>query len=212
MDKILSDLNSLLSQAVLPSKLGIKRQLIVDAARISSDYLKGVSTSPFLIKDTLKEVAEKNARPLLNDTAVLGLQRESQHESETALTLEDRVYESETWYGVPPEKLRKVAKILLEHERYYTSKNYVSKDNAGAVNQLSAVIEKKDKRLQPSMILNAADTLLTDKYMRGTAKEERKYYETFKSHNRIAKKTERDQFINSLSIGLEKTLTSPHAK
>ena len=93
MDKILSDLNSLLSQAVLPSKLGMKRQLIVDAARISSDYLKGVSTSPFLIKDTLKEVAEKNARPLLNDAAVLGLQRESQHESETALTLEDRVYE-----------------------------------------------------------------------------------------------------------------------
>ena len=111
MDKILSDLNSLLSQAVLPSKLGMKRQLIVDAARISSDYLKGVSTSPFLIKDTLKEVAEKNARPLLNDAAVLGLQNESQHESETALTLEDRVYESETWYGVPPEKLRKVAKF-----------------------------------------------------------------------------------------------------
>ena len=210
MDKMISDLNSLLSQAVLPSKLGMKRQLIVDAARISSDYLKGVSTSPFLIKDTLKDVAEKNAMPLLNDDPVWGFNTnneldESKHRSETTLTSEDRVYEPETWYGVPPEKIRKVAKILLEHERYYTSKNYVSKDNAGAVNQLSAVIEKKDKRLQPSMILNAADTLLTDKYMRGTAKKERKYYE------RIAKKTERDQFINSLSIGLEKSLISPHA-
>ena len=50
----------------------MKRQLIVDAARISSDYLKGVSTSPFLIKDTLKDVAEKNAMPLLNDAAVAG--------------------------------------------------------------------------------------------------------------------------------------------
>ena len=39
--------------------------------------------------------------------------------------------------------------------------------------------------------------------MRGTAKEERKYYE------RIAKKTERDQFINSLSIGLEKSFNLP---
>ena len=86
--------------------------------------------------------------PLLNDAAVWGFNTnneldESKHRSETTLTSEDRVYESETWYGVPPEKIRKVAKILLEHERYYTSKNYVSKDNAGAVNQLSAVIEKK---------------------------------------------------------------------
>ena len=108
MDKMISDLNSLLSQAVLPSKLGMKRQLIVDAARISSDYLKGVSTSPFLIKDTLKDVAEKNAMPLLNDDPVWGFNTnneldESKHRSETTLTSEDRVYEPETWYGVPPE-------------------------------------------------------------------------------------------------------------
>ena len=216
MDKMITDLNSLLSQAVLPSKLGMKRQLIVEAARVSSDYLKGVSTSPFLIKDTLEHVAEKNAMPVLNDAAVWGLQMnkeldESTLGSETTLAPEDRVYESETWYGVPTEKMRKVAKILLEHKRYYISKNYVSKDNAGVVSQLSTAIQlqQKNECLQPSMVLNAADALLTDKYMHVTAKEDRKYYETFKSHNRIAKKNERDQFISSLSIGLEKSLNSP---
>ena len=38
MDKIMSDLNTLLSQAVLPNKLGMKRQLIVEVAKISSKY------------------------------------------------------------------------------------------------------------------------------------------------------------------------------
>ena len=60
------------------------------------------------------------------------------------------------------------------------------------MNQLSAVIERKDKRLQPSIISNAADAS-TDNFVRGTAKKILWGY----------KKTERDQFINSLSIGLE---------
>ena len=66
----MNDLNRLLSQAVLPNKLGVKRQLIVNAAKISSDFLNGIKTSPLLLKDSLVDIVENNVRPIKRDSII----------------------------------------------------------------------------------------------------------------------------------------------
>ena len=91
----------------------------------------------------------------------------------------DRIYESETWYDIPVDKIQKISKILLEHQDYNNSKNYVTKDNFQMVNQLSNVIENKVSNLpaNTSLKIKAADTLLSHKYMNEVDEDERKYYE-----------------------------------
>ena len=178
-------------------------------------------TSPLLLKDSLIDIVENNARPIkpIPTTTMWQLDVQEQNESSldessipSSITKDvDRIYESETWYAIPVEKVRKVAKLLLEHEQYNKSKDFVSKDNFQIVNQLSNVIGSKVLALQSnaSLKVKAADTLLSHTYMNKVDKDTRHYYENYQFHNKIAKKKERDIFIASLSVGLEKSLISP---
>ena len=223
MDKIMNDLNRLLSQAVLPNKLGVKRQLIVNAAKISSDFLNGIKTSPLLLKDSLVDIVENNVRPIKRDFIIQtpnasrqldiqdGVSLDAESSASSVIREIDRIYESETWYDIPVDKIQKISKILLEHQDYNNSKNYVTKDNFQMVNQLSNVIENKVSNLpaNTSLKIKAADTLLSHKYMNEVDEDERKYYEDYEFYNKVEKKKQRDRFISSLSIGLEKSLVSP---
>ena len=182
------------------------------------NFLGKTPTSPLLLKDSLIDIVENNARPVKPPTPTTTmLQLDAQEQTEASLDKSsitndiDRIYESETWYAIPVEKIRKVAKLLLEHEGYNKSKDFVSKDNFQIVNQLSNVIGSKVPALQSnaSLKVKAADTLLSHTYMNKVDKDTRHYYENYQFHDKIAKKKERDMFISSLSVGLEKSLISP---
>ena len=184
MDKILMDTTKMLSQAVLPSKQGggTKKVLIIDAAKVSGNFLHGIPVSPFLVTHTLEQIVNGGASPAPQSNArqwELGLmlsdEKDEDDEEGFSVMLEDRVFGSQTWYDTTPERVRKAAMLLHRHEEYRNARQIV--DSSGGLKTLSSSINMTEgqkivphatlsKQVARAMLLHDHDVLSTGKRSR----------------------------------------------
>ena len=210
MDKMMVDLNRLLSQAVLPTKHGDvkEKQLIIEASKVSGDFLKGVPVSPLLLSVTLDDIVYKNAKPAKQahqkkwEEDLERANREVEDvesEDEFSFLLQPRVFGSETWHEMDPNRIRKVASLLVEHREYTNTLGRV-KESVGCSILSNAIAKKKDRH---------GASVVENKSLSGTAAQTMLLHEASSKlpEMRHMPKAESDQLISSLSAGISKSLS-----
>ena len=203
------DLNRLLKQAVLPTKHGDvkEKQLIIEASKISGDFLKGIPVSPLLLSVTLDDIVYKNAKPAKQahqkkweeDIQRANHEIESgESEDEFSFLRQPRVFGSETWHEMEPNRIRKVASLLIEHQEYTKTLSLV-KESSGC-NAFSNAIAKKKKSHGASVV--------ETKSLSDTAAQTMLLHEASKlPEMRHMPKAGSEQLISSLSAGINKSLS-----